>query len=1376
MEKEILTNILENLRSFRSIISEDKEFKVHVEDLDNLLMDAEEPLLIMVMGHFSAGKSTFINALVGKEIAAMNATPTTAVITKLCYGVKDEIIVHYRDGAEEKKKLEDFASLTAEADEESNQLHESIDYVERRMPFDVLRSVTIIDSPGINSIKSAHGVATRRFMDKADTVLWMFDAQNAGSQTEIDAMEELSPRLKPIALVNKMDQVDEEEESPEELLDNIRGLLGDRVQAVVGISAELALRGKLQHDEELLEESCIKDFYNIIQREILPNRDNYKMNTLLDDMVSFTFSIGKKIEDKEKGFEEIKEKDYSAYIAQQSDLAPIKDGFEDLAEVFYDHCQNQRKNLVADVFVGILYRFGLVVEKNEAKAVQRMERAAVRHDKNAQMVLMMHYFHCEDYEKALFWARHGSKDNNDDCQAFLGVMLLYGIGVDRNLAEALENFKLAAAQGNADGQYGEGYMYLYGLGGSEDNDHAYQMLSKAAFQGEEAAFRELGNCHLNGWGVEKSPEKAFEYYKKAVDKGDDEAVVNLGLCYAKGVGITADFNKALEYLQKAVELKNNDALVFLGNLYWDGNKVDKDEEKAFSYFRQAAEQESGEAQYNLSVFYREGIATEKNEEISREWLFKAVKNEDPNALYQQSIYLADGDGIDKDEAAALRMLIKAADAGILEAKVDYADCLNYGILNSPIDKQRAIELYQIGVQHNNPVAQYNMALFYDKGEIVDKDITRSIELLSEAAKGDYAPAQYYLGLAYSNGYGVDKDEKQAFSLFEAAAKQKNYSAMYQLGICYLYGKDVANDEVKGASLLKEAAINGNVNAQRELAYCYINGKGVPEDASQSFNWLEKAAQQDDGEAAKYLGLSYKNGIGTSKDASKAFYWMKKARDLGEEEADRYLGIFYYQGIGVQTDNKAAFQCMKNVVDNGDLEATGLLGGFYLKGIGVDKNLKEAARLLNIAKEKGNVEACLMLGMCYEDGLGLEKDDAKAFACYRIVVQTEAKGEANYIINNCGAGAYNLGRCYEYGIGTEPDINAAAQWYKNAISQGNTEAKEAFARIEKIMQRRHADERMKVLQLKAASKTIEEFFEMGQLYQHEYQNSKAAFDCYLNAATKGHFSAMVCVGRFYQEGIIVNDPRIACKWFFNAAEGGSSEGEYYYGLSLINGNGIEKDYNRGLSYLRLAKSHGNGAAADYLSSLGFGELKKQSCIIKGATQTERYVLDIAKKLKQRYPFDAHVYYIVANEGEEYEKTVRKFRNAMESYAILQEDELPILCYDSTVTGTARDGLLASNKALYVHNYTEDTVVIPYSLASVIEYKLGMFTNHLYSGEFKINTAGMLKDECIAFCNVLNEIITTFKTAKICKESVEWLCTCGEKNSGNFCTKCGNKRQD
>ena len=201
-------NIVKALKELNQETAPFPELEESREQIDETIENVTAPLLIMVMGEFSTGKSSFINALVEKEVTVVNARPTTAVITKLCYGTGERITVYFRNGRKKHYSADDFAALTVE-NKETTGLRKDIDYVERALPLDMLKSMTIIDSPGLNSLNQTHEKITRQFMDKSDTVIWLFDAHNPCKQTEIDAMNRLNPRLSPLVLANKIDLLDE---------------------------------------------------------------------------------------------------------------------------------------------------------------------------------------------------------------------------------------------------------------------------------------------------------------------------------------------------------------------------------------------------------------------------------------------------------------------------------------------------------------------------------------------------------------------------------------------------------------------------------------------------------------------------------------------------------------------------------------------------------------------------------------------------------------------------------------------------------------------------------------------------------------------------------------------------------------------------------------------------------------------------------------------------------------------------------------------------------------------------------------------------------------------------------------------------------------
>ena len=401
--------IIENIRQAKKELIATKMFLDEASKLDSYIEHIKQPLLIMVMGEFSTGKSTFINALVGKRITVVDALPTTAVITKLCYGDVEKVMVYYRDGSKHEYDSDEFNRLTSEADDESNAQHEKIDYVERAIPIPVLRDMTIIDSPGLNALKDAHAEATKHFVEQADTVLWMISAEKAATDTEYKGIDKLTPRLKPIVIVNKMDLLDEEEDDSESFLKNVREKLKDKAQGVIGISAEYAVQGKTEGNEDLLAASNIAAFDDVVREVILPNRDAYKVNSLIDELNEWLYGIMKKVQAAEDENAPNKDVDYDKYVENRAVLSRVEDALAFVAQPLKNLCEESTNNASALTLLGILHEFGLVLMQKESQAVSAYEKAAVKNNSFAQYVLATHYVKDNAQDKAVYWLNKAVK-------------------------------------------------------------------------------------------------------------------------------------------------------------------------------------------------------------------------------------------------------------------------------------------------------------------------------------------------------------------------------------------------------------------------------------------------------------------------------------------------------------------------------------------------------------------------------------------------------------------------------------------------------------------------------------------------------------------------------------------------------------------------------------------------------------------------------------------------------------------------------------------------------------------------------------------------------------------------------------------------------
>lgn len=231
-----------------------------VERLDDMRTSLNSPLCLMIMGGFSVGKSSFINALLRKDVTAVNSTPTTAVVCKLVYGESDRLFVHFKSGAVQEYTPAKFAELTAESDPKQKDFHNSIKFVLRTLPAEFLKSYTIIDTPGLNSAQADHTDVTTEIMNDADAVIWMFDARWAAGREDISYMNKLAQRLKPLVVVNQMDWIDPDEMDPDELLDDVKAKCGQHIMDVVGVSAKMSLEGIKRNNQALEDEGNISGF------------------------------------------------------------------------------------------------------------------------------------------------------------------------------------------------------------------------------------------------------------------------------------------------------------------------------------------------------------------------------------------------------------------------------------------------------------------------------------------------------------------------------------------------------------------------------------------------------------------------------------------------------------------------------------------------------------------------------------------------------------------------------------------------------------------------------------------------------------------------------------------------------------------------------------------------------------------------------------------------------------------------------------------------------------------------------------------------------------------------------------------------------------
>ncbi len=169
--------------------------------------ELEGPLRVAVVGEFNAGKSSFVNALLGESVAATGVLPTTATLHRLVWSPDRIARIERLDG--EPARVVAFSDLKATLGQIPA---DAVGEVLLRAPLELLKRVELVDTPGFNAPDGHHARAARKALDEAHVALWLLDASQALKASERERLEDIAASGVPIVvLLNKADRLSQAE-------------------------------------------------------------------------------------------------------------------------------------------------------------------------------------------------------------------------------------------------------------------------------------------------------------------------------------------------------------------------------------------------------------------------------------------------------------------------------------------------------------------------------------------------------------------------------------------------------------------------------------------------------------------------------------------------------------------------------------------------------------------------------------------------------------------------------------------------------------------------------------------------------------------------------------------------------------------------------------------------------------------------------------------------------------------------------------------------------------------------------------------------------------------------------------------------------------
>jgi GTPase SAR1 family protein len=160
----------------------------------------EEKFRLVVVGEFSHGKSTLINALLGDRVLPSSVQPTTAILSVISGNDVPKFKLLYRDNRKPSEiSQEEFIALVAPPDPDRNSLEQVTEYESQvaelkkiaqadiGFPSPLLISgVELVDTPGTNDLDPVREQITYEFIPQADAVVIVLSAKRILAQSEVD--------------------------------------------------------------------------------------------------------------------------------------------------------------------------------------------------------------------------------------------------------------------------------------------------------------------------------------------------------------------------------------------------------------------------------------------------------------------------------------------------------------------------------------------------------------------------------------------------------------------------------------------------------------------------------------------------------------------------------------------------------------------------------------------------------------------------------------------------------------------------------------------------------------------------------------------------------------------------------------------------------------------------------------------------------------------------------------------------------------------------------------------------------------------------------------------------------------------------------------
>jgi small GTP-binding protein len=260
---------------------------------------AEDRFNLVVVGRFSRGKTSLMNAILGTDRLPTGIVPLTSVVTTVAYGSREQVIINYHDKRIPSEiPIDALPQFITQGHNPGNIRQVRVAGV--KLPAEFLRrGFHFVDTPGLGSAIPENTRTTENFLPEADAFVLVTSYDSPLSEEELRIVRVASASGRRVFVVlNKHDLVtcDERRDAADYLNKQLLEVLGNSVPQVFSVSAREGIEARRSRDAQRLAASGIEELETELVRFLLAYKSAEFLLRMCDRVADLLHQLSHKVD------------------------------------------------------------------------------------------------------------------------------------------------------------------------------------------------------------------------------------------------------------------------------------------------------------------------------------------------------------------------------------------------------------------------------------------------------------------------------------------------------------------------------------------------------------------------------------------------------------------------------------------------------------------------------------------------------------------------------------------------------------------------------------------------------------------------------------------------------------------------------------------------------------------------------------------------------------------------------------------------------------------------------------------------------------------------------------------------------------------------